>query len=102
MKELNFKDWLEEQGVNTKLFWKNCKKKYQKFDRVWDNKPRKYLGKQRPSEWINYAFDWEGSIAKNSYSYWSKIDTRWYSALEIAKHDGAKVVFGFKNKKESK
>jgi hypothetical protein len=46
MKKLNFKKWLDNQGVDTELFWKNCKKKNQKWDNVGYFTKRSELGKK--------------------------------------------------------
>jgi len=92
MKELNFinfKEFLEGEGVDAKLFWKNCKKKYN------NNVPestRKQLKTRLACDWLCHAFDWEDSLQALHFDEWFRIDNKW---LQLTKNTGKTIVFGF-------
>ena len=98
MKELNFKKWLIMQGVDVKLFWKNCKNKYREIN----IKKRKYIYKDNPKWWIDGAFSWDRSLDKSMIrGDWEELDDSWMYAIRKAEEKGIRIVYGFKKKREA-
>jgi hypothetical protein len=90
---LNFKKWLKEQGVDTKLFWRNCKRKNQGWD-IADSRfyiKRKNIGKLYPPHWLSRSFDYQRALSEDSI-YWSDLSSEWDDVIEST--DG-EIVFGF-------
>ena len=101
MKELNFKDWLEEKGVDPFTFWKNCKKKHQKWCKDGPKpESRKTLHKKTVDMWLIDAFYWPNSIQKKSRFEWNLVYDAWKRDTYEAQINGTPIVFGFKSKKE--
>ena len=95
MEELNFKKWLEEHGVYTKLFWENCKKKNQRWsDANIEPISRKNLFKQPPENWIVFAFDWEKALRSNRH-FWNDLNKEWVKAVDEAEEKDTEIVGGF-------
>jgi len=85
--KINFRIWLEEQGVDTTLFWKNCKRKHNGFI-TFTNRRRSELKYIVPCRWLVYAFNWEKSLQTGVN--WCVLDIRWYKICA-----GNEVEFGF-------
>ena len=64
-KVINFKEWLEDQGIDSNIFWENCKKKNQ----GWSDKNSFYSRRDFENiemrDWIMSAFSWENIIIPN-------------------------------------
>jgi len=93
MKELNFKDWLEKQGVDTKLFWKNCKKKHQRWCLNSLTDSRSKLVNEEIIFWLGNAFAFENALQKDVN--FRKLSNKWERKVCKAKKKGRKIVFGF-------
>lgn len=90
-KKLNFKTWLEEQGVDTKLFWKNCKKKHQKWE-LCAPMERRELVRYNPPNWLRAAFSWEKSLI-GTYEFLFLLEIKWLG--EVEKYNIEDIEFGF-------
>jgi hypothetical protein len=90
---INFKKFLKEKGVNTKLFWKNCKKKHQGWGAFDMIEPRKNLKEQESRLWVGNAFYFKNNIIGLSTNEMYELDTEWIKL--ISKNPQAKVKFGF-------
>ena len=97
MKTLNLKKWLKSQGIDTKLFWENCKMKNQKWDYELDYHKRSELRNKPTHQWIGYAFQWYD--APQGHNFWEEIDTKWKQAVDkyISNNSNElhKIEFGF-------
>ena len=100
MKELNFEVFLKENGVDTKLFHKNCKKKYQQWQQKTIGHTIKDLQLAQPFQWVSSAFCYESSLQK--CVNWNDVHEKWCNAVHSAKVLGVKIVFGFSKKKKNK
>jgi len=86
---LNFKEWLESEGIDSDEFWEQCKN--QKW---YDNEHeplREELKEEGAHFWINKAFNWQEYTDID----WSAICLKWQR--ELSKKGIIDVVFGFKN-----
>ena len=96
MKELNFRDWLEEKGEDPFTFWKNCKKKHNHIGR----KRRELKGKSC-IYWLSGAFDWKSSLllrsstSYNRFKYFEMLNAEWKASVAMAKAVKMPIVFGF-------
>jgi len=70
---INFKKFLKSEGVNTKAFWKQCKRKNQ--DWTAKAKKRSELKGTSPIWWVSSAFNWNSTT--EGHEYWNDIDTKW-------------------------
>jgi len=95
MKKLNFKKWLKKQGVNTKYFWRQCKKKNQGWSFKADCVKRSNLKKVDAKDWIVYAFNFNKT--KQGVRYWREIGSKWYDVVDKYKYFNKlhKIKFGF-------
>ena len=82
-KSIVLKDWLQEQGVNTDLFWINCRTENQR----WDS-PYAYTGnalmmlEREPKEWIDTAFCFDKALQRNPAIDWFHVGNKWVYAIE--------------------
>jgi UDPglucose 6-dehydrogenase len=91
-KVINFKEWLEEQGVDSNMFWKNCKRKNQ----GWSDKDtyqaafynRIDFENIKLEDWIRCAFKWENTIIDiklqgflNTFSFLESLSFNWNKVL---------------------
>ena len=96
MQVLNFKKWLESQGIDTDVFWENCKRKNQ----GWTDKlltKRKKLKKLPPRQWIHSAFRWEKSLDRKCFAFYANLGRKWQIEVLNAEDKGIKIKFGFKD-----
>ena len=103
MEKLNFKKWLKEQGVDTKYFWNQCKKKNQGWSFKLDYIKRSELKKMGAKEWITFAFNF--GETKQGTRYWGEIEKEWYKVVDkyVSNGESHKIKFGFgKDKNENK
>ena len=92
MKELNFKEWLESQGVDTKEFWEQCKMKNQGWESIRIS--RKDLESLSPRVWID-SFKW--SSTEQGHIFWEEINAKWRDEIEEYEinNEFNKIEFGF-------
>ena len=92
--ELNFKHFLEEQGINPKLFWKNCKRKNQNWSFIALEDKRSLLKHSDPELWIGNAFNLRRSKYFSAYRL-IKVNILWKNGVAKARKEGTPIVFGF-------
>jgi len=91
MKELNFKKWLKRQGVDVDLFWERCKEENQKWELSFLFEPRHMLKTYEPKYWVSNAF----YRNDDEDEYWEDLDLLWNNAIDVAREEKQKIVFGF-------
>jgi len=101
LKKINFEKWLKEQGVNTKLCYKNCKRKHQNWDVDIEKDHfyrRRCLRYTNPQYWIRKAFAWDKAFQHKNIHFWAKLEMKWQKLL--INKSKAKIIFGFKRNKK--
>ena len=95
MKELNFKEWLESQGVDTKEFWEQCKMKNQGWSFEDKYHKRNKLKDNHCHFWVTDAFKWDKT--EQGFFYWDNIDRKWENMVKRYEINGEfhKIEFGF-------
>lgn len=84
MGKLIFKDWLEEQGIDSALFWENCKE---------ENRGERFgytphISKAIPQDYVSMAFAWEQNIMGIPDVTLMKLAVKWLSTIqEIPEED---------------
>jgi len=81
MEEVSFKQFLQDNDICPKLFWKACKRKHQGWSSPEHYYSRKTLKSSNPIRWIVDAFNCEDNIIFNSYDKWEGIDSKWTNAI---------------------
>jgi hypothetical protein len=83
-KVINFKEWLEDQGIYSNMFWKNCKRKNQ----GWSHKDLFYSRRDFENievrDWIMSAFSWENTMIPNLPLSW---DTNVFDMFDNLSND---------------
>ena len=102
-KVINFKEWLEDQGINSSAFWENCKRKNQGW-LIQDLLPynRKDFENIEARNWIMNAFSWENtkipdlplSWGTNVFDIFNKLSRTWNKVL--VDNPDAIVELGFR------
>jgi len=92
-KVLNFKEWLAKEGIETKLFWSNCKKKNQGFTPAVRRVSRKVVSNS-PERWLALAFDWSTTYWYTEAT-WKSLDSKW--RIQVKHHKGL-IAHGFTDK----
>jgi len=96
MKELNFKKWLRENGVDTELFWKNCKPENQRWgDHTVKDNSRECLATKIKKTWLSSAFNWDISLEDKGIGKWAQLSVKWRDTVETAVMEDTAIVFGF-------
>jgi len=93
VKVLNFKEWLAKEGIETKLFWSNCKKKNQGFPHIESRVSRKVVS-ANPKHWLALAFDWSTTYWYTEAT-WKNLNSKWRT--EVKQHKGL-IAHGFTDK----
>jgi len=90
---LNFKDWLASNGINTELFWKNCKEKHNGF-----HYKRKELVNSFDENWIGMAFDWDGNLLGKTEKEMEDLHIAWGDLVRSGEYINIEFGFGKKDK----
>ena len=85
-----FKDWLDLHEVDVDLFWKNCKRKNQRWVIESHHKKRSEMFKSPSSEWLSELFFHDASLQRGVE--WIKLAQKWKQVCA----SGADIFFGFK------
>ena len=95
MKELNFKEWLVSQDVDTNGFWNNCKKENQGWGFKIEYEKRKKLKNKSKYLWLSHSFMWDKT--KQGFLYWAEIDRKWRKTIKEHESNNKpyKIEFGF-------
>lgn len=85
---INFKEFLEKNNVNMKLFAESCA-----LDEP-TSKPLNQLKEVPNVGWIQHAFNWCNALdTETDYDYWDELDDEWMNLLDD--NPKAIVEFGF-------
>ena len=74
---INFKEWLESQGINADAF----KKAVDTAEWDEDNYPTADWDECEPAYWVADAFNWDNNPIKNDWEYWNDLDKMWRTFL---------------------
>ena len=90
---LSLKVWLETKGVDTKLFWKNCRRKHNNF-----GSKRGGLGDSPAEDWIGFAFDWDVNLLGKTERELEDLHIAWGDELSKGEYLEDCIVLGFGGK----
>lgn len=93
---LVFEDWLVNQKVNTRIFWKNCKSKYN----GWGCERVVLVKEDSPYDWLSTAFSWSGTLLSLSYYDLEALNSKWKASVEETESKDIKIEFGFGTKQQ--
>lgn len=77
-KELNFKEWLKEQGA--------APERYRELGSTMTSE-------DPPEDWLDATFVWSDTV--EGVTYWSNLNDKWCDAVAYARSSGIPIVFGF-------
>lgn len=94
--KINFKTFLEENGVDTKLFAENCLSKNQGSPYWKHTDVHSLFTTQKPMNWIQMAFVWDKALQQRSNprkgDSWYDLNCKWRALVGSNKNT---VVSGF-------
>lgn len=99
MSKLVFEIWLKYSKVDTKMFYKNCKKKHQLW-KMPPNSSRSDLRHNKANLWIASAFNKNFALQHNFN--WNKLQTEWDEAVNLVGITNVEFGFNKKSKKSKK
>ena len=79
-KSVELKDWLNHQGVNTHLFWLNCRPENQRWD-FPNYTDREAIFERSPADWIDTAFSFDMALQQNPAIDWVAVSSTWLDVI---------------------
>jgi len=85
-KQISFKEFLEENGVNWDIFLTNCKIENQRWSFTNLYTTIRELKQLDQIEWIARAFNWNYALQKDKY-FWSDLNNEWINLINNTEKD---------------